>query len=446
MHEPSTAAYPRPGGVLIPAILVRAGYVAAADGSAAVETVKWVRAALRHLPAELLDTTLPDPGLVLRSWSLGARTRGALARLGTCGAAKEWRVRDLIGASRLGPAALVDLLAAREENVRRASQAPLLPTNATTDPEPLSPSRRSAPLASRLDGLSATIRRRLPLRPEELGSLVRASGMAEIEPSVDEVARLFRDWEVPVPFRAVRRGGASILVAPSSLAAAEALLATASHLVFHWGLATLSTVVGGMRSSMGAKISLNAAARVLATLPRFRWLDEAAGWFSFGGYNSRVRGSIRKVFSVTDRVLLSDLILAVGKRVKALSIATRPAIEAYLADVAGCEVSGDWVRPGVSFVAEPLSGCERAIVEVLRLHGGIATREVLRREAVGAGVRPAAIRHFLRTSPLVIGRLGKVGLVGSPRIAALAPKTKTPPGRRANAVPAEAARLAVSFG
>src|SRR5882724_9848092 len=115
MHESPTATYPRPAGVVVPKILVRAGCLAPVDSEgrlrAAAATVDWVRESLRHLPPEVLETTLPDPGSMLRSWSLSARTRGALSRLGAPGPRREWRVRDLVGAARFGPAALVDLLA-----------------------------------------------------------------------------------------------------------------------------------------------------------------------------------------------------------------------------------------------------------------------------------------------------------------------------------------------
>ena len=65
-----------------------------------------------------------------------------------------------------------------------------------------------------------------------------------------------------------------------------------------------------------------------------------------------------------------------------------------------------------SLIPAPLVGTERAIVDVFRRWGGSLTREALRRDALAAGVKLAAVRHFIRTSPLVIARAHELRLVG----------------------------------
>jgi hypothetical protein len=416
MQGRPNGSYPRCDGVVAPAILARAGCPITTDprdpeerARAAAEIVRWVGRPLRRLPDEVLDAGLPDPGVILRSWPLGPRTRGVVARLGNAGGARAWRVRDLIGAARLGPAALVDLLAACEEHQLVATVAPArAPESVTAHAVDLA----SPSIASRLMDLAALVRGRLPLRPEELADLLISSGLSAERLAIDDVVRLFRDWQLPVPFRTVRRGGATVLVPPASLASAEALVTTASHLVFHWGLCTLSSVVKRIRSLALADLGAGAAARVLASIPRFRWLDERSGWFSFVGYSSRVRVAIRKIFSVASRVSLADLSLVLAKRVRALATAPRAAVETYLSEIAGCEIEGDWVKPRASLVPAPLAGTERTIVEVFRRSGGRLSREALRRDAVASGVNLAAVRHFIRTSPLVIARARELHLVG----------------------------------
>jgi len=420
MQERALTVFPRRDGVVVPALLVGAGCPGfagsgdhhdddAARAHAAAQAVRWVGRPLRRLPSEVLDAPIPNPGVILRSWPLGPRTRGALARLGPVEGLQVWRVRDLLGATRLGPAALVDLLAAREENQRAVI---LGPPQVPAAVSPRGVQRVSSPIASRLADFAVLVRSRLPLRPDELAQLVRDAGLATERFAVDDVARLFRDWALPVPFRTVRRGGATVLVPPASLASAEALVTTASHLVFHWGLCTLNSVVGRIRSLALADLGAGAAARVLASIPRFRWLDERSGWFSFTGTSSRVRLAIRKVFSVASRVPLRDLSVALGKRVRELATAPRAALEAYLSEIAGCEVEGDWVKARPSLVPAPLGGTERAIVEVFQRSGGRLTRATLRREALASGVKLPAVRHFLRTSPLVIARARELRLLG----------------------------------
>jgi hypothetical protein len=405
MHDTSVAPYPRQRGVVVPAILTRAGCPvvfedssAEARARAADETVRWVKMAMRRLPPEVLDAELPDPGFVLRSWALAARTRGALARLGDPDRARSWRVRDLLGAARLGPATLVDLLAAREEH-------------AANEGEPVA-EREPSPSPSRLDGLAAAITRQLPMRPEELPALVAAAGFTNEPRDADAVARIFRDWRVPVPFRSVRRGGVNLLVAPTSLASVEALVSAASQTIFHWGLCSVGEVVDRLRTMAAPQLGADMAARVLSASPSFRWLDESSGWFSFVGANSRVSLAIRKIFAVVERVSVTELAEALGKRVKALATAPRAAIESYLSEVADCAVQGEWVRPRRSFVPSALADGERLIVDVLRSAGGRLTRAALRRQALAAGVKVTTLRDFLRTSPLVVVGQRDLRLVG----------------------------------
>jgi len=81
-------------------------------------------------------------------------------------------------------------------------------------------------------------------------------------------------------------------------------------------------------------------------LPRLRWLDEGADWFSFTGERSRLRRAVRKILAVADRVLFADLRSALAKGRSYLLHAPLRALERYLSDLADCEVDGDqeWVR------------------------------------------------------------------------------------------------------
>ena len=80
--------------------------------------------------------------------------------------------------------------------------------------------------------------------------------------------------------------------------------------------------------------------------------------------------------------------------------------------IQGCDVQGEWVSPRSSFVPAPLARTERTIVGVLRESGGRIRRKTLRERAAAAGVKLPTIRHFIRTSPLVIARSNELHLVG----------------------------------
>jgi hypothetical protein len=399
MHAPPR--YPRASGVLVPSSLRWAGCTidgsAPPDGRAetALEVVAWLRRRLRRLPRALLDSPLPPPHVILKSWVIGSRTRGSLERiLSTPAAATMRRFRDYVDAERLGVYGLVDLLAAREEATVMG--------------------------ASRLDVLSATIRGQLPLRPSELADILAASGFAEERPSFDNLIRLYREEKVSVPFRIVRRGGATVLVAPESLGAAETLLANAAHHVFNWGVCAVPALLDRLRALTGVSIDTRAATRILTAIPRFRWLDEASGWFSFAEYGTRLGLAVRKVFAVAERVRLEDLSCALCNAVELLATIPRRAIATYLSEVVGCEILDGWVRPPATLVRAPLERGERSLVEVLRQSGGATTMSALRKRAAAAGVTARLLLHFTRTSPLIIMSAGSLRIVGvaRPRFAA----------------------------
>ncbi|HEX4406451.1 MAG TPA: hypothetical protein VH560_16545 [Polyangia bacterium] len=390
MHDGPVAPYPR--RVVVPAILSQVGCPvtvaddgAAARGAAAAATVDWVRAAMGRLPEPLLDLTLPDPRSMFRSWSLGARTRGAVAQLG--GAAPV-RVREILGAARLGPAALVDLLAAREENQADDNDGVAFPHLLTE--------------------LAALIADRLPLRPEQLSEL---AALPEDAREASAVVRLFQSWNAPVPFRHVRRGGADILVAPTSFASADALVSAALQTIQRAGLCRVSAVVERVRSFAATELDARAAARVLATLPCFRWLDEPTGWFSLVGTTSLVASAIGKMLFVADAVSLGDLSRGLAKFGKGL-VPPLPILKRYLGDVLGCDVEDGCVRRGPSFEPTPLGSTERIIVESLRQNGGARARLELRRQLFAEGVAPTTLRELLRTSPLFLATKRDVRLVG----------------------------------
>jgi hypothetical protein len=396
MHDRPVEPYPRK--VVVPAILRRIGCpVVLAEGgaparaAAASDTVDWVRASIRRLPDGLLDLTLPDPGVMFRSWSLGARTRGAVARLGAPGPARDVRVRELVGAARLGPAALVDLLAAREENGPATGSDGVFPR--------------------RLVELAGLIVDRLPLRPSELGAIVRETGVAGEALDVDAVVRLFRDWDAPVPFRRVRRCGADVLVAPTSFASADALITAAGRTIQQAGLCRVSAVVERVRSFSVSELDGRGAARVLSTLPGFRWLDEAAGWFSLAGTSSLVASAVRKMLSVADAVTLEELTAALAKLGKGL-VPPRPVLERYLSELLGCELVDGWVRSNPSFAPDALEGAERLVVEALMRHERGLSRAELQSEILFRGVAATTLRELLRTSPLVVASGREVRLVG----------------------------------
>lgn len=430
---PAVASYPRPNGILVPTCLAQAG-CARPEGEGApgaAQVVAWLRRSRRRLPAALLALELPEPRVLLSSWVIGQRTRGSLERLlDTQGGPVPRCLGDYLEAPWMGLHAIVDLLAAREE--REAAAAPA--AEAPRPPEPLRLVAVAGP-ESDVERLSAVIRDALPATPADVLKVIRAAGLAAREAKLDDLVRLYREHDTQAPFRVVRRAGATVLVAPEHLAAAEALLRGAAHYVFNWGLGTLNAVVSRLRALAARPLEPAAAARILAAIPRFRWLDPDAGWFSFASSGSRLRAALRKIFSLTDRVLLGDLRAALAKQIELLATVPGEAIETYLAEIAGCEIAEGWVSARAARkldAAVPLGKGEEALVDLLRTHGGEISTRALRALAKRQGLAAPALLRLVRTSPLLLERGGRLRLVGEPRTA-FSPRPRLAPAARAAA-------------
>jgi len=421
---PTSSNYPRPSGTLIPMALRRVGCAGPVDGpddaatrhAAAAATLAWVKRSFRRLPPALLAIDLPSPATILQTWVIGQRTRGALdGMLSTPDGRAARTVAAYLRAARLGPHALVDLLAAREE-----SQGPQRPTSGRRRLGRSVRQVQALDLAGRSDHVSAVIRGLLPLSPSELGAALVAAGVVAAALRFDDVVQAYKERDVPVPFRLVRRGGATVLVAPESISSTEALLSNAAHLVFNWGACTVNALVGRLQALTTLPLGIQAAARILRTIPRFRWLDEASGWFSFTGVNNRLGVAVRKIFAVAERVSLDDLSVALGKQIGLVASIPVRAIEAYLRDVVGCDIDDGWVRPRAPLAPAALGPSERALVEVLRQSGGHIATSTLRERTVRSGLTTTTLRHLLRTSPLLIEVAGSLRLIGAPLNLALA--------------------------
>jgi hypothetical protein len=355
----AAASYPRHSGVVLPSALERAG-CASRD---AAEIVAWLRRSHRRLPTELLSLELAEPRVILSSWIVGQRTRGSLERLLCAPDGKSNRTfGDYLAAPWLGIHGLVDLLAAREEQEHEASRAADVAPGFA--PEPI--------------------------------EVISAPGLE-------------------APSRVLRRGGANVRVAPERVASAEALVTGAVDCVRNWGLCTIDAVVSRLRALTDQPLGMTEAARILGTLPGFRWLDRDSGWFTVATSNSRPRAALRKIFAVTERVLLRDLRAALSKQAEVFATAPADVVETYLAEIAGCEIWDGWVSVRTAGPAEPLGRDERTIVAMVADHAAEIAVRSLRVRAKRLGLSARTVLRVLRTSPLVVERGGRLRLVGQPR-------------------------------
>jgi hypothetical protein len=144
-------------------------------------------------------------------------------------------------------------------------------------------------------------------------------------------------------------------------------------------------------------------------------LDRQSGWFSFANSNSRLRVALRKIFALTDRVLLRDLRAALSKQIELIATTPGDALETYLTAIAGCEIWDGWVLSRASDEVLSLGRDERTIMALVRDNGGEISIRSLQKQAKFGGLSAPAVLRFVRSSPLVLERGGRLRLVGAPR-------------------------------
>jgi hypothetical protein len=266
---------------------------------------------------------------------------------------------------------------------------------------------------ARLAPAATLIARALPFAPEALGQLLIEGGVASERLCVDEVVQLFKTSDLPVPFRRVRRAGADVLVSPTSLASGDALISAAAATISTFGLSSVKAVIQRVRSQGASTLDEAAAARVLATIPGFVWLDEGSGWFSLASSTSHVGLALRKIFTVAERLPLAELVSALTKPAATIASVPRPVLVNYLCEIVGCGVRDGWVEPRATFVPAELARAEGELVELLRRAGGRLTRAALRAQAVAVGIPPTTLREFVRRSPFIVVGQRDLRLLGS---------------------------------
>jgi hypothetical protein len=199
-------------------------------------------------------------------------------------------------------------------------------------------------------------------------------------------------------------------------------VSSATQLVFHGGACTLSSLVARLGALAKRPLDPDVATRVLTAIPRFQWLDEPSGWFSFRGMSNRLTLAIRKVFAVAGRVRLADLERALAKQVRLLATIPVRAIEVLLRDVVGCDVAGGWVRPRARLASAPLSSGERTLVRLLQEHGGELSMSAVRVHAARSGLTSETLRRLVRTSPLLMQVAGRLRVLGEARLVPTLPR------------------------
>lgn len=376
---------------------------------------------LTRLPQEVLDHRLPSPAIVLRGYPLDWRTTDCLRKLlPLLPGDTDWTVGRYLTIAKFKAASLLDVLGAFEAGDDISDEA----ANASSS-APRAQSTDTSTLARCLKDLKS----RLPLTAPAANRAIVELGQAGREGSITELVKQAEAEGLVVPFRIVRQGACTFVVAPEQAAGVLALYAAAVHVVRHWGLASVRQIVKHVRvlhgQTAGASGAGDATAErrfvdgrlartVLSSLPRFSWLDRKLGWFWFRDCPNRLVRALGKVFSVTTSIGLDVLQTALFRSARPAGVAqpSRRAIESACAQLPGCRLEGAHVRVDAALDrTEWLSPTELSLVELLERAGGSGRTSTIHRMALACGIAPGTFWRTVRGSPIVRTHLSTLALV-----------------------------------
>jgi hypothetical protein len=258
------------------------------------------------------------------------------------------------------------------------------------------------------DHLPHLLAERLPISMERLEDVLRGQGLSPPPKNLTEIARLFRTRRGQPPFRVVRVGGMEIAVNRDAFAMATGLVTAAVNMVRFWGLASAPAVIDRTRAQIRSPVVEPAAMDLLAALPRARWLDDARKWFTLNAPNGRLEVALDKIFSLTARVKLDELIVALAKSLPGARHAPADVMRRYLVEIDRCEINGPWIRRAPSArrppsdIAHRPTRQEASLIRLLTDAPGELGLEDLRRRARAVALPRTTVNQLIQLSPLFI--------------------------------------------
>jgi hypothetical protein len=183
----------------------------------------------------------------------------------------------------------------------------------------------------------------------------------------------------------------------------------ARELTKYYGGAQLEAVAGRMMLDAGVRVERDHFVAVLLAEPDFLWLDEEHGWFTFRDLGA-MRGTglrVAKILAVAKRPIGADEIAArlaaVGQSIERYDpigapLPLRALIELLKAWPWVRRHHGDHFRAAAD-LTDALTSTDRAIVECISTHGGVAAKHVMLNHVkqccgvAGISLAGAARRH-----------------------------------------------------
>jgi len=300
--------------------------------------------------------------------------------------------------------------------------------------------------APALEKTLSFIAEHMPGGAEEIESKLLAAGLSARPFRIEGVLRAAELFGRKAPFFLTETPRAR-LVHTLSTQSLDAVVRVARRAIERRGVTTINAVAADLLEDERLAADGRLIATVLAAAEDLRWLDRASEWFWLPGVprNPVVR-RIRKILSVANPVLFSELCAGIGREYRLQSYSPPPAVLRELCRQApGLQVEGERIKadPGID-PHEVLGELEEAIVDVLMANGRVMRRADLISVCLQRGLKRASFYSCLSHSPVIEPHAaGLLGLIGAEM--ADGPAQNSGTGRRSKYMHARARGHAISL-
>lgn len=268
------------------------------------------------------------------------------------------------------------------------------------------------PATDRALGIAAS---EVPTSAASIEERFREQGLTSIDLRIENLL-VFGSFNLRnVDFSICRVHGQRILVRQNAGSAPSRIMSVARRLIEHWGVARLLDINSVFEDD--SDVTPDIIRSIVCSQSDFHWLDEEEEWFwlSTVGRN-RVFNQLRKIFSVANRVHVSELRKGIRRHYRMDGVAPPLKIlRQFCRQHPDLVIDEDYVSATNKFnYEEILSDVECTMVRVLLNNSSLMSRERFEEECIAAGLSRSTFFMYLANSP-VIERYAKgvYGLIGA---------------------------------
>ncbi len=257
---------------------------------------------------------------------------------------------------------------------------------------------------------------RVPCSDQELRQELRENGVCRGDFSIEGIVATALVLGKPLTIFTGGKGFSNVWLREGDGNIAKKVLSLAKKMMSTFGLVTFDFLVDEIDRLEGVKITKGFVQTIVEVQPQFRILDLVSGWFWFHTNRNRLLNVLRKIFSVADRVHVSEVRLAIQRfrRLNGFAPPQRVILSfCNLLPEFGVDESFILRAPGVSADGW-IEGVEQLFAAVLAENGGMLDRIRLEEECLKRGMNIHTFIIYLYTTPILLqlGR-GVFGLVGA---------------------------------